>query len=270
MATKINHKSFCGFIQNWYSKYRNWQKKRGRAKKNQKRLAEKKKFYSEFIEAGSLCFDIGANIGNRSEAFLELGAKVVAVEPQQSCIDVLKDKFGSNPNFILIDKAVSEKEGQQEFYISNANTLSSMSKEWIEFSGNEYFKQATWDEKTVVETTTMDKLISEFGAPQFCKIDVEGFELTVLKGLTRPLNMLSLEYTLGLMQPTLNCIKYLARFGPVQFNYSEGESMILKLPNWLELEEMVKLLQHLQSPVKAGDIYARFMKKKKKTDRNVI
>jgi FkbM family methyltransferase len=172
----------------------------------------------------------------------------------------LRSKFGSNPNFILIDKAVSNKEGQQEFYLSNAHTLSSMSKEWIEFSRKETFKEATWEDKVIVETTSMDKLISEFGVPKFCKIDVEGFELTVLEGLTRPLNVVSIEYTLGLMQPTLNCIKYLNKLGSAQFNYSEGESLVLKLSNWTEPKEMIKLLQGLQSPVQSGDIYARFIR----------
>ena len=260
MVTKINHKSFYASIQNWYSKYRDWQKNRGRAKRAQKRLIRGKKFYSEFIKAGDLVFDIGTNLGNRSEVFLELGAKVVAVEPQRSCIDVLKDKFGLNPNFILIDKAAGKKEGQQEFYISNAHTLSSMSKEWIEFLRNEIFKEFTWDDKTVVETISMDMLISEFGVPKFCKIDVEGFELTVLEGLTQPIDVVSIEYALGMKKLTLNCIKYLGKLGFGQFNYSEGESLVLKLPNWIGLEEMKKMLYDLESPVQSGDIYARFTK----------
>jgi len=38
-------------------------------------------FYSQFIWRTDLCFDIGANISDWSEAFLRLGANVVAVEP---------------------------------------------------------------------------------------------------------------------------------------------------------------------------------------------
>ena len=39
-------------------------------------------FYSNFISSNDLCFDIGANIGSKTEAFLAIGASVVAVEPQ--------------------------------------------------------------------------------------------------------------------------------------------------------------------------------------------
>ena len=42
--------------------------------------------------------------------------------------------------------------------------------------------------------TTLDTLVAEYGEPAFCKIDVEGFEVEALKGLSRPLRALSFEY----------------------------------------------------------------------------
>jgi hypothetical protein len=72
------------YLQNCYQSYRGWQKRRGRAKREKKLLRKRLTFYRNFIRNGDLCFDIGANIGTRTEAFLELGAKVVAVEPQRS------------------------------------------------------------------------------------------------------------------------------------------------------------------------------------------
>lgn len=50
--------------------------------------------YGQFIRPGDLCFDIGANLGNRVALFLALGATVVAVEPQEICTRVLQLKFG--------------------------------------------------------------------------------------------------------------------------------------------------------------------------------
>jgi hypothetical protein len=51
-------------------------------------------FYRRFIPHGGLCFDIGANVGDRSELFLTLGAHVVAVEPQARCAEALHRRFG--------------------------------------------------------------------------------------------------------------------------------------------------------------------------------
>jgi hypothetical protein len=38
-------------------------------------------FYRRFIRPGDLVFDVGANVGKRSAVFLDLGATVVAIEP---------------------------------------------------------------------------------------------------------------------------------------------------------------------------------------------
>ena len=43
-------------------------------------------FYSQFIKKKDLCFDVGTNIGSRTELFLELGAKIICIEPQKACL----------------------------------------------------------------------------------------------------------------------------------------------------------------------------------------
>ncbi|MBK9250272.1 MAG: hypothetical protein IPM69_19725 [Ignavibacteria bacterium] len=58
----------------------------------QREIRQRKDFYSHFINTGDVVFDIGANIGNRTQIFSELGAKVVAVEPQSKCVTALKKK----------------------------------------------------------------------------------------------------------------------------------------------------------------------------------
>ena len=69
-------------------------------------------FYSQFIKKGDLCFDVGAHKGNRTEIFLKLGARVVAIEPQERCVRYLQSKFGKNPQFSLVKKGLSDKEGK--------------------------------------------------------------------------------------------------------------------------------------------------------------
>lgn len=40
-------------------------------------------FYKQFIQPKDLVFDVGANVGSRVKLFLNIGAKVVAFEPQK-------------------------------------------------------------------------------------------------------------------------------------------------------------------------------------------
>jgi hypothetical protein len=42
-------------------------------------------FYARFIAPGDLVFDVGTNVGNFSEAFVECGARVIAAEPNPAC-----------------------------------------------------------------------------------------------------------------------------------------------------------------------------------------
>jgi 16S rRNA A1518/A1519 N6-dimethyltransferase RsmA/KsgA/DIM1 with predicted DNA glycosylase/AP lyase activity len=50
-----------------------------------------REFYRPFIPKGSLVFDIGANVGEYTQAFLDLGARVVAVEPNPDLARKLTD-----------------------------------------------------------------------------------------------------------------------------------------------------------------------------------
>jgi len=246
-------------IKKYYSRYRQWQKQKGRKKKAEIKLAKMIAFYSEFVGTGDLCFDIGANVGNRTAAFLKLGARVVAVEPQKNCADFLKETFGNNENFTLINSALAAEKGSTEMLVSNASTLSSMSSEWIDYvKKNNLFEGCTWDQSITVPTNTLDDLIKTHGRPDFCKIDVEGYEYEVLKGLSQPIKLVSIEYTVGLFDSTIKCIRHLAALGKAQFNYSQGESMSLVLTQWLPEDEMIKLLNGINEDRGAGDIYALY------------
>ena len=53
-------------------------------------------------------------------------------------------------------------------------------------------------------------LMKEYGVPEFIKIDTEGFELEVIKGLSTPLKALSFEYTLPhLKEQVITCVELL-------------------------------------------------------------
>jgi len=225
------------------------------------------RFYSQYVNEGDLCFDIGANIGNRIGVFLKLGATVVAVEPQNSCMRKLLKKYGNNNKVFLVHKALGSREGKGNLILSNSHTVSSMSEEWIDcVRDSDMFFTSTsafqWHENVTVPVTTLDKLIRKYGSPAVCKIDVEGFEYQVIKGLSQPAEMISFEFTPTpkLINRSIESIKHLSAIGNVQFNYSFGESMILALPEWVDDGKICNIL--LSIPYKtafSGDIYARFI-----------
>lgn len=220
---------------------------------------ERKQFYSQFIKKESLCFDVGANKGNRTEIFLELGAKVVAVEPQQECYLYLQKKFGNKIE--LITKGLGEKESTEKLYVSGSTLISSFSKSHVDMMQEERFKGASWNKTVEIEMTTLDNLIKQFGVPDFCKIDVEGYEYDVLKGLSQPLKALSLEYIVPEnAQVLLNCLHHLNTLGNIECNFSYGESMQLNLPTWKNGEEMIAYIKtddFIQTSY--GDVYIKFV-----------
>lgn len=67
-------------------------------------------------------------MGGMTEVFLNIGAKVVCVEPQDVCIGVLQQKYGKNPNVALVKKGLASKKGEMTFYIcEGAHTISTFS-----------------------------------------------------------------------------------------------------------------------------------------------
>lgn len=221
---------------------------------------KRKHFYSTFLKKGDLVFDIGANIGNRTEALLSMGAKVVAVEPQSNCVAVLKSKFGNNKDFHLFEGGMSDKKGEAVIHIANVDTISSMSEDWINEVKEGVFKQYSWQEEETVKVDTLDNLIKTHGVPAFIKIDVEGFELNVLKGLTQKVRYLSYEFMFPkFYDRALQCLDYIETLGEIECNFSWGESMEFANKEWFNSKEFRKELQKASETQNFGDIYIRFI-----------
>lgn len=215
-----------------------------------------RRFYARFIEAGDLCFDIGAHVGSRIDVWAGLGARVVALEPQPLCLDWLRRRYRERGDVILLGQAVGAEAGRQALLISEHNpTVSSLSSTWVDEIGRtEAFAGVRWDQRVTVDVVTLDQLVAEYGLPRFCKIDVEGFELDVLRGLSRPLPALSFEYLSALPDQALACIDRLETLAGYRYNWSVGERQQLQSTQWLDAAAMRTVL--LQPESGSGDVYA--------------
>ena len=212
-------------------------------------------FYRRFVKPGDLVFDIGANVGGRVKVFLQLGCRVIAVEPQAFCSATLERAFGNR--ITTMRCAVSDAVGSAKFYVGETQVLSSMSEEWMRRtveSGR--FAGHRWQTASTVATTTLDALCEKFGQPALVKIDVEGHEAAVLRGLSRPLRLISFEFTAEMLQSAYACLDRLGQIGPYRYNYSPSESLEFQLPEWAGLADMRTLLARLDAGA-WGDVYAQ-------------
>ncbi|MGI5131327.1 FkbM family methyltransferase [Pseudonocardia sp. CA-107938] len=216
-------------------------------------------FYREFLVPGDLGFDVGAHVGSRVRAWRKLGARVVAIEPQPDLVRILRLLFGRDPGVVLVTDAVGARAGRARLGVSTATpTVSSMSPEWISsVSTDRRFAKVRWDRSVDVAVTTLDALVAEHGEPAFCKIDVEGFELDVLAGLSRPLRALSFEYLSMAHDEALAVLAAVDRLGRYRYNYSPVETLRWQSPHWLDADSLRALLERVRAAGRSGDVYAR-------------
>ena len=112
----------------------------------------------------------------------------------------------------------------------------------------------------MVPVTTLDALIQQYGKPAFCKIDVEGAELDVLRGLSQPLSALSFEYIPAVMETALGCIDWLSQLANYEYNWRVSEWPRLRSRAWLSPKEMADQLSRMSPEDNSGDVYARLVR----------
>lgn len=222
------------------------------------RRARLRAFYRPLVPPGGLAFDIGAHVGNRTLAWRRLGARVLAVEPQPDCQRVLAALFARDPAVTVLPLAVGEAEGEAQLLVSPHNpTVSTLSADWARRVGaTPGFRGTHWRAGVRVPVTTLDALIAEHGRPDFVKIDVEGLELAVLNGLSRPVAALSFEYLAALPDAALACIQRLEALGRHVYRACAGERFLWLQPQPLDAAQMQRWIASLPAGAGSGDIYA--------------
>ena len=219
-------------------------------------------FYRSMVTPGDLVFDVGAHLGDRAVAFSTLGARVIALEPQPQIVPWLRRLVRRHDRITIRAEAVGRTPGHASLAISRRTpTLSTLATTWRQTlpTVNQSFRHVRWEEHGVVQVVTLDQLISLYGVPQFCKIDVEGYEAEVLAGVTQPLPQVSIEFVQGGLDVALSCLQRLTELGVYEFNAVSGEERRFLFDGWLTRDRMTAWLQSGASNLSSGDLYARLL-----------
>lgn len=223
-----------------------------------RRRAALDRWYRRFLGPGSLAFDIGAHVGDRTACFRRLGARVVAAEPQPALARFLRRRFGADPAVVLVARAVGARPGRVTLHVNEANpTVSTASTAFLRAAaGAPGWEGQRWTRRVGVRATTLAALIRRHGTPDFIKIDVEGFEAEVLAGLRRPVPALSVEFTTIQREVAHAALARLAALGYRAFNASLGESLRFALPGVADAATMRAWIDALPLEANSGDVYA--------------
>jgi len=122
------------------------------------------------LQRDSVCVDVGAHIGSMTQLFQKLAPKGahVVIEAMPDKASWLRTAF---PGLSVVQTAVSDREGEVSFFENlDRPGFSSLGA------------RAGRTREVTVPCTTLDALLADRERIDLIKIDVEGFELDVVKG----------------------------------------------------------------------------------------
>lgn len=158
-----------------------------------------------------LAFDIGANRGDWTQAALNKGYDVIALECGLIYNQLVKN-FIYDKRVTPLKYAVSDTNNHRvEFFECVEDGLSTLNEAWLTdntlpYAGKHYTV-------TKATTITIDALATLYRAPDLIKIDVEGGEWNVFRGMTKKYGTLAFEWTFELIKEHEKQLDYLYALG---------------------------------------------------------
>ena len=132
----------------------------------------------KIIKPGDICWDVGANIGFYTcllASLVEDSGAIVAFETAARTCGYLNENISLNQftNVTVVNKGLGDKQEQRPLYYSEAGLAEGT-------ASLKYADGRAASERVTLDT--IDNLTPELPIPDFIKIDVEGYQLEVLRG----------------------------------------------------------------------------------------
>lgn len=134
----------------------------------------------KLLKPGAIVLDIGANIGFYSKNLSEatgINGHVYCFEPDETNFRHLRDEMAFSKNTTLIKKAVAADSGTLTLYTSNLLNVD-----------HRTYTPEKFTNKYTVEKISIDDFVMNRFPVDFIKMDIQGFEMEALTGMTKTLD----------------------------------------------------------------------------------
>ena len=191
-----------------------------------------------FAPISSNFIDVGANVGEWTQAFLDVSgqpSRGLVADPSSSALQALRSKFLQESRVTILEAAFSDREGEAEFFEEpSAGQSSSLVPGF----------SRTNSCKRMVRVTTLDREVERLGwtSVGFLKVDAEGHDLHVLRGArnllsTHRIDVIQFEYNAPWKRAgshLAEAVELLQGFGYRIYLIKQAGLLHLECNNWLD------------------------------------
>lgn len=178
-------------------------------------------------ETKKLFVDVGVNRGMSidSEFLFTSNIEVIGLEPNAVLYDKLLNVFKNNNKVKFINAGLGETEGEFNFYIpfyrgwmfdGLASLIKESPGEWLKDNLINYDESKLVLKETKIKIVALDSLKLK---PYFVKLDIQGYELSALKGADATLK--EHEPVLLIESPDTEIISLLSGYGYTPFSFNK-------------------------------------------------
>ena len=228
---------------------------------------------------------VGANIGQELKILNKYSENIYLFEPLTEAFDLLAKNISKYSNIHIFKCALGEKSEIKKINISNTNFSASSSL--LEPSLHlDYFPEIRFDNFEEVEIKRFDEIDFDFIA-NFLILDVQGYELNVIKGFGEKLRFVDFIYTefsikelyknsvlIDELDLILSNFGYIRTKTKIASNKPQGDALFVKAENFsyikfhyfklksaIQLSKLYLLLNFIKDYKKIIYLLKKFLKK---------